>query len=105
VIYLRIDSVPVRYFYRDPRTLAALPAGAARHALLDQPGDLRSDVAGENGNVTVTLRNAANETSALYAVPPIGAAAVLVDTVAGERFAGVVAGMTLGDVATVELEA
>jgi len=105
VIYLRIDSVPVRYFYRDVRAVSGLPPMSARHGLLQSVSEVRSAIGGENANVSVSLRNASNESSALFSDPPLGAVAAVVDTVDGELFVGIVQSVALGAEVVVEIEA
>lgn len=71
---LRIAGLPPRNYYQTPGDRQYLPAGEAPHALLIQPGTLRTTAAGETSNLTILLKRAALRYMTL---PPLGAAAVL----------------------------
>ena len=93
MMYLRIHGDPVRTYFDDVEVLALLDVATARHQLLHQVGAIVSAVDGDNANVTVALREGA-QTSALMAVPPLGAAATL--WFGGSDFVGVVRSVGLG---------
>jgi hypothetical protein len=120
--WLVIDGDPPRRFYRD-----LLPAGAiatfgdatiASHALLVAVSGLRnpSTFTGslDNPAVTVALRNAVGEATALLRVPPLGRAARIIglqrvvgeaDPVLVTHFSGVVRRVQLAADAILEVQA
>lgn len=58
----------------------------------------------ETANVSVQLDNADGFVSALLADPPLGASATLYGPDGSEWFRGMLAGVTLGETATLDLE-
>ncbi len=105
MIFLRIDGDPVRYYYRNSDALPHLPPKASRLQLLTSLSPLRSEVGGENTNVTATLAMTAL-TAQLFAVPPLGAVATLEDEDGAEHFVGRVESVDLNaDGCTLGLEA
>lgn len=98
----------LRQYHIDAQALPYLDASLARHALLSPAPVLRSTVTDEIANVTVTLRNAAAQASALLADPPLGASAevwAVVDGAAALLFDATVREVALaGDAATLTLQ-
>lgn len=104
MIYVRIESEPPRSFYVNPLAIPLLPAQEARHELLITVGTLRSSADGETPNLTVTLRNSSAQCSRLFADPPLGAKAQIMDE-DGVRFSGVVRDIEIGDDCRMSIEA
>ena len=73
IAWCRIHGTPLRQFYLDARALPLLDQKQAAHAILTDAGTLKTTTGTENASITLTLRNAFNETLKLYANPPIGA--------------------------------
>lgn len=95
-VWLVIEGNPVRQFYADDAALQHMDAQTSKHAILQRVGALRADVDGEDPNITLELKNASGEASALLARrPPVGARARLM-TPAGQVFSGIVAEIRLG---------
>lgn len=65
----------LRQYHVDARALPWLDPSLAHHALLSAAPVLRSTIADELANVSVTLRNDSAQASALLADPPLGATA------------------------------
>lgn len=105
MIWLRIDSAPVRQIVRDSTALPFVDAGQAVHQLLTGVGALRSTGTGnENTNVSISLNNTDAQASRLFASrPPIGAAATLMDD-ATAIYAGVIKAISLGADTSIEIE-
>jgi hypothetical protein len=99
ILWLRVESEPVRLYYSNPAALALLDAGTAKHATLVSLGSLREDTEGETANVSVTI---GPDSIRHFDDPPIGARAI-VQSDAGDVFTGTIhsvsvaaAGTTLG---------
>lgn len=105
MIWLRIAGAPARQFYANADALPHLEAGVARHELLASVGTLRSGIEGETPNITITLRNQDARCARLFALPPIGQQADLIDET-GTRFSGVVKHVKLaGGACEIEVQA
>lgn len=99
--YLVIASDP-------PLTLLSMgDTGAGLiYPVLTGVGAIRQPADGsEAANVSVDADNADGALTALLAVPPLGAAAVLYGPDGAEWFRGLLAGVTLAETARLELEA
>lgn len=79
MIVLRIEGNPTRQFYGNASALADLEAGVARHELLVGVGPIHSGTENVDNRVSVQLRNRNNECTKLFALPPLGAKAQLVE--------------------------
>lgn len=103
MIALRILGEPDRVFYRSERALWLSGLGAP-HALLRGLGVLRAGTSGEAPNMTAALDNTGGRFSALFAAPPLGAVAVILDDGA-EVFRGTVHDISIdSEAATLSLE-
>jgi len=101
--WLRIEGRPSRQFYRSIDDVQCLAIGEARHELLLSAGTVRSDVDGETPNVTIVLRNDAGQCARLFATPPLGDPAQIVDA-SGVRFSGFVSSVELDTDCRVTIE-
>jgi hypothetical protein len=96
VIFLRLDTDPVRYLYRTADVLPHLPPKSARHQLLVELSPLQSEVDGENTHLSATLSKSM-ATSVLLAIPPLGATVTALDEEDVEHFVGRVQAVELSD--------
>lgn len=110
MIWLEIDSAPSVACYRE-QAARSQASGDLLLPVLTSVGTLRRPLsipgyeAAENANVVVSLDNGDGRMTRLWAHdPPVRAVARLMSD-AGELFAGVVTGITLGARATVSIEA
>jgi hypothetical protein len=93
--WLRIVGSPARVFFKDPRDRPDMAGQGSPHELLRSIGALKSGIEGETPNVSITLRNDSGQCKALFAFPPLGAAAELRDA-DGVIFSGSVHDIALG---------
>ena len=77
IIWLLVEGSPVRQFCMDPRALPFLDPKIARHDILGNVGTLRQSTDASNASITIPLRNDSGQATALLAIPPLGARAVL----------------------------
>ena len=101
--WLRIEGRPSRQFYRSVDDVRHLVAGEARHELLLSAGTVRSDIDGETPNATVILRNDAGQCARIFAIPPLGEPAQIVDA-SGVRFSGFISSVELDTDCRVTIE-
>lgn len=103
--WLRVLGEPVRQFHLPGAAPGSMDTQQWQGGILDPAATIRSDVAAEGGNVSVTLNNSTGQVSTIYGqAPPLGAGAeVLVDDEV--IFAGVVMSVTLGASASLEIQA
>jgi len=104
VIWVRIAGSPPRQFYRNADALQHLTAGEAREELLFAVGLLHSGAGDETPNMTIQLRNEDGRCARLFAYPPIGEQADVLDE-SGVVFTGMVKKITLGTTCSIEVQA
>ena len=102
-----VYGAPTRQFYADSATMLAQgDANAAKHLLLEPLPAIVSELSvdeARSSSVTIALRNGAAQIARLFAVPPLGAR-VEIRTAAGVAFAGRVVEVSLGAVASLQVE-
>jgi len=77
IVWLKVEGSPVRQFCADRRALPFLDPKLARHDILGEVGKLRQSTDASNANITIALRNDSGQATVLFAIPPLGARAVL----------------------------
>lgn len=111
MIFLRVESVPVRQFYSGRDVLPFLDAALPRHDLLLSVGEISASASigggDEVSNLTVYVQNQSYQMQGLYPVPPLGARATVYRIEAGaavELYTGTIQSVGLGQVADLVLE-